>query len=230
MELKINNLTKLYDSNGGIKNITFKLKQGECLGLIGHNGAGKTTLLRLLATLLRPNRGNIIFNNKDITTDEINYRKLIGYMPEDAGLYKKETAFSNLYFYSRFYDDISEDDIKNKLKEYELSTSKKVGSFSKGMKQKVLFIKAILNNPKLLLLDEPLSGLDPGMRIMVKDKLKKYQKQGTSIIISTHILSEIYEICDRFVIMKNGEIKSDVYKTELSNQTELEENYKVIMK
>ncbi len=229
MKLTISNISKHYNSKIGIHDINFEINSGECVGLIGHNGAGKTTLLRVLATLLVPGKGNIKFDDLNIFRNQIKYREILGYMPEEAELYKRYSAFSNLEFYSKFYKTISKNDILRFLKEFDVPNKKKVGTFSHGMRQKVLFLKAIMHNPKVLLLDEPLNTLDPSMRIKIKDILRKEQSEGKIIIISSHILSELQEICDRFIILKAGKIILDKNKNNISKDKTLEDVYKGIM-
>jgi len=229
MDLIVDGLTKSYNNIKVLKNISFNLKSGDCIGLIGDNGAGKTTLIRLLTTLLKPDEGIIKLNNKDITLNQVAYRKVIGYMPEDAGLYNKYSAYLNLKFYMQFYNNVTNESIITALNDFGLTSNKKAGSFSKGMKQKVLFLKAILNDPDILFLDEPLNGLDPSIRLKVKTILNDMQNQDKIIILSSHILSEIYEICNRFIILKSGEIKMDLYKSDIKTEDNLKENYKEIM-
>lgn len=228
MELIVENITKIYKSKQGIKNINFILESGQCLALIGHNGAGKTTLLRVITTLLKPDSGNIIYNGKNILYgNNINYLSKVGYMPEDADLYKKLTVYQNISFFGSFYDNYEKKNILQYLELFELPPNKKYGLLSKGQKQKLIFIKSILHNPEIILLDEPLNFLDPASRIKVKDMLFKMRREGKIIIISSHVLSELEEVCDKIIILKNGQIAFDSLKDNL--QTNFEYIYKQVM-
>jgi len=228
MKLIVDGITKIYKSKQGIRNISFIIESGQCLALVGHNGAGKTTLLRVLSTLLKPDSGNILYNNYNVLQrDNVDYLTKIGYMPEDADLYKKLTVYKNLSFFWSFYDNYEKEKILHYLNLFSLPPNKKYGQLSKGQKQKLVFLKSVLHNPEILLLDEPFNFLDPSGRIMTKEILSKMMAEGKIIIISSHNLSELEGICNRMIILKNGHIAFDSIKT--NSIINFESIYKQVM-
>lgn len=231
MILELFKVDKYLNNTLILKNINFTLSEGEIVGLIGPNGAGKTTLLRLLATLYKPDSGTITFEGNDVFVNPENFRRIIGYMPEESGFYNKLNAFENLSFYAGFFNNITRTDILNKLNEYNLNLNKKVGAFSKGQKQLLLFIKSIIHNPDILILDEPFNALDPGVRITIRETIKNFSNSNKIIIFSSHILSDLEQLCNRYIFLKKGEIVSDVRKTQENNSQgiNIEELYKKII-
>ncbi|MEG8946518.1 ABC transporter ATP-binding protein [Rosettibacter firmus] len=231
MILELFKVDKYLNNTLILKNINFTLSEGEIVGLIGPNGAGKTTLLRLLATLYKPDSGTITFEGNDVFVNPENFRRIIGYMPEESGFYNKLNAFENLSFYAGFFNNITRTDILNKLNEYNLNLNKKVGAFSKGQKQLLLFIKSIIHNPDILILDEPFNALDPGVRITIRETIKNFSNNNKIIIFSSHILSDLEQLCNRYIFLKKGEIVSDIRKTQENNSQgiNIEELYKKII-
>ncbi len=232
MELTLSNVDKYINQKKILTDINFSISNGETVGLIGPNGAGKTTLLRMLATLYKPNNGTVTYNQRDIFVTVNNFRSTIGYLPEDSGLYNKLSALENLSFYTSFFNNITEKSILQMFKEFEIDPTKKVGTFSRGTKQKLLFIKSIIHNPDILILDEPFNVLDPSARIKMKISLKSFQETKKIIIFSSHILSDLEQLCDRFIFLKEGKIILDIKKT-LNDSFEslnLEALYSEIMK
>ncbi len=137
-------------------------------------------------------------------------------MPEESGFYNKLSALENLNFYASFFGDIAEANILNQLEEFDLNPHQKVGTFSKGMKQKLLFIKSIIHNPDFLILDEPFNSLDPDSKINIKNVINNFSEEKI-IIISSHILSDLEQLCNRYIFLKKGEIVSDIRKTREDN-------------
>jgi len=217
----IQNLSKLYEKNTpALNNITFSIQPGEFIGLIGSNGAGKTTLLRILATLITPTSGSVKIKNKDIILNPQVFREKIGYIPENNGCYRRFTARWNLDFYAKCYKtNFSQENIFIENLLARLSLSKHldlpVGKFSKGMQQKLALVRGLLHNPELLLLDEPLNGLDVESRNAFKIILKELQNEKKTIILSSHILADIYDICDRLIIIEAGTILLDQKMVEI---------------
>ena len=231
MILTLSKVDKYLNNTHVLKNISFSLSKGETVGLIGPNGAGKTTLLRILATLYKPYNGTITFDDRDIFVNSTDFRNIIGYMPEESGFYNKLSALENLSFYASFFGNIAEANILNQLKEFDLNPHKKVGTFSKGMKQKLLFIKSTIHNPDILILEEPFNALDPSIRINIKNIIKNLSNANKIIIFSSHILSDLEQLCNRYIFLKKGEIVSDIRKTREDNSQEIniEELYREIM-
>jgi ABC-2 type transport system ATP-binding protein len=209
--LTLNSVSKIYPGLGppALDGITCALAPGQITGLIGPNGAGKTTLLRIMAAILPPSSGTILYRGTDTGKMGAFYRRQVGYMPEDGDLYLKLKPLQNLIFYRSFYPHpVSTVELKELLSEYELEDAldKQAGGLSRGTRQKILFIKSIINKPDLLLLDEPLNSLDPAIRVMVKNRLRQLRDGGKLVLISSHSLHEIEDLCDSVIIIRNGRI------------------------
>jgi ABC-type multidrug transport system ATPase subunit len=207
--LQLISVSKRYADVLALDNINVNLAAGQVVGLIGPNGAGKTTLLRIIGTILRTSHGQVLYNGTDIQTAAAKYRTKIGYVPEDGGLYLKLTPLQNLMFYRSFYHNaVPLTEIYEYLREYKLEHDQKkpTGKLSKGTRQKILFLKAILNNPELLILDEPLNYLDPEIRIRVKEKLKELRAAGKLVLLSSHTLAEVEDLCTTIMIIRQGRI------------------------
>lgn len=238
--IKVENLTKFYKEidifkrlkskslNKGIKDINFEVKQGEFLSIIGLNGAGKTTLLKCLLDLIEYDKGKLeIFGEKSLT---IKNKALIGYLPEISYYPKDLKLWDLMYFYAELYE-LSKSDIKGRIIEalkivnLDERLSDKLSSFSKGMLQKVGIAQAILNKPKLLFLDEPMSGLDPLARRGIIELLEKLKEQGTTIFLNTHILNDIERIGERVLIMHKGVIIEELDLRKRNNDFSLEDYF-----
>lgn len=209
--ITVNNLEKKYGTFSALKNVSFEIKQNEIVGVIGPNGAGKSTLFRILCTLLEPSGGEVKLMNCNSVENSVKIRELIGYMPEEGGLYVKHSGETNLRFYTMFYKKCINHNqkIDYYLDMFDLIRNKKVGKYSKGMKQKLLFIKSIVHDPLIILLDEPFSSMDPETRHKIKRILHDKHKEGKVIIISSHSLTDIEGLCDRLLVLKEGKIICD---------------------
>jgi ABC-2 type transport system ATP-binding protein len=190
-----------------LDNLTLTVDQGEVLGLLGPNGAGKTTTFKLLTGLIFPTSGNISIFNREITDPSV--RKLIGFLPENPQFHRYLTAEELLTCYGELFS-LSKNEIKEKinyvLKLVDLDDARHLllNKFSKGMIQRIGIAQLLLNDPELLILDEPLSGLDPMGRKVVSEMLLTMKKKGKTIIFSSHILSDVESICDRVAILVRG--------------------------
>lgn len=205
------NLRKEFGSVIAVKDVNFSLEQGQVLGLIGPNGAGKTTLLRTLATLLRPTSGNAEILGYNLTKDYLSIRKHIGFMPDFFNLYSDLTAEECLHFFARAYKIPSEsigEKIDQALEYGNLQDKRKtfIRNLSRGMVQRMGVCALLVHEPDVFLLDEPASGLDPQARIQLRDVLKKLADDGKTIIISSHILTELSGFCSHIAIMDLGKI------------------------
>lgn len=209
IELQAEHLCKSYRKKEALKDINFKLEQG-VYGLLGENGAGKSTLMRILTTVDFPTSGSVLYKGKNITEMDEDYRDLIGYMPQDYSVYPGFTAIGFLNYMGTL-KGIPKDELKIKIPEVlefvNLSdvANKKVRTFSGGMKRRIGIAQAILNDPQILILDEPTAGLDPTERIRFSNILSNMAKEKI-ILLSTHIVSDIEAIANKLIIINNGKI------------------------
>ena len=204
--LEVKNLTKYYGKIKGIENITFELKQGEIFGFIGPNGAGKSTTIRSIMNLINKTSGKVLIENKEFTKDDIKTKEKIGYLPSEIYLYDDLTVKQMLDYHEKFYKkDIHQRRIEL-VQKLQLDETKKIEDLSLGNLKKLGIILACTHEPKILILDEPTSGLDPIAQNTFYEILKEEKKKGTTIIYSTHILSEVSKICDRVGIIKDGKL------------------------
>ena len=220
--IEVNNLVKIYNGVKAVNNVTFHVKTGEIFGFLGPNGAGKTTTMKSILNLIQINEGEIRINGHDIRKEERTAKKYIGYLPEQVAFYENLNALQNLLFYAELKDSTKEE-CKSLIEEFGLgeSINKKVGKYSKGMVQRLGMARAVLGNPSILILDEPSGGLDPRGAVLIRDKIKNLNKKGTTIFISSHILSEIQAVCNRVGIINKGNIVAKDSVAELSKKLNL---------
>jgi ABC-2 type transport system ATP-binding protein len=205
--LELQNLKKHYATHKAVDDISFAIPKGSIFGLLGPNGAGKTTLLRMITGIFYPDHGEIIFDGKKF--DPLNDIQQIGYMPEERGLYKKMKVGEQVMYLAQL-KGLSKQDAQARIDhwftKFEIASwmNKKVEELSKGMQQKVQFISTIMHHPKLLILDEPFSGLDPINSQLIQDEIFEMARNGTTIIFSTHRMEQVEEICDHIVLVNKG--------------------------
>jgi len=211
--IEVNALTKVFDGKvRAVDGISFKVKRGEIFGLLGPNGAGKTTTIRMLSTLTRPTEGTAAVGGYDVVKNDNEVRKLIGLVAEKIIMYDRLTAKENLWFFGRLYDipkEVLNKRIDELLQLVQLGKWKdsQVGTFSSGMRQRMNVIRALLNMPEVLLLDEPTLGLDPQSSVEVREFVKKINRENkTTIILTTHMMVEADMLCDRIAIIDHGKI------------------------
>ena len=204
--LEVKNLTKYYGKVKGIENISFILEKGEIFGFIGPNGSGKSTTIRSIMNLLNKNSGQVFINGKEFKKNDIQIKAMIGYLPSEINLYDDMTVKEIFDYHQKFYNkDITKR--RNELTSLlNLDENKKIEELSLGNLKKLGIVLSLMHNPKILILDEPTSGLDPIMQKVFFNILKEEKKKGTTILYSTHILSEISKICDRVGIIKDGNL------------------------
>jgi len=206
--IKISNLTKEYGDVKVVDSLSLEVKKGNIFGFLGPNGAGKTTTIKMIVGLAQRSSGEISINGKEL--ESLGSREKIGYMPEDPYFYEQLTAVELLQYMAELFknrDKITKlAHIEEILELVGLKdvAKKKVGAFSKGMKQRLGLAQAIINNPDYLFLDEPLDGLDPIGRLEFKDIFLKLKKRGKTIFFNSHVLSDVEEICDEIGIINNG--------------------------
>jgi ABC-2 type transport system ATP-binding protein len=219
----VKNLTKTFGDFIAVDNITFDMKKGEIFGLLGPNGAGKSTTIRMLSTLTRPTKGTATIGGFDVVKQDNEVRKLIGIVSEKMIMYNRLTAKENLWFFGTLFG-MPKDDLNKRIDELlelvQLTKWKKaqVGTFSTGMKQKMNIIRALLNMPQVLFLDEPTLGLDPQSTVEIREFVRKLnQEYDTTILITTHMMGEADMLCDRIGIIDHGKIVALDTPTKLKN-------------
>ncbi len=213
--VEFKDVTKTYKKEKVLDSISFSVEKGKVLGIIGPNGVGKSTTLALMTGLSEPSEGNIYYKDKN------SFEKTLGYVPQDNALYENLTGYDNLSFY---YDMIG---IKGNKKEkifnigeylnIEKDLSKKVSKYSGGMKRKLDIAAALLNDPELLIMDEPTAGLDIVTRNSILNLLKKINKEGKTIVFTSHYISEMENLCDKIIFLKNKKIVFTGKKEDLMN-------------
>ena len=205
--LQLNNLRKYFATQKAVDDISLTIEKGQIFGLLGPNGAGKTTLIRMITGIFYPDQGEIIFDGKRF--DPVKDIGQIGYMPEERGLYKKMKIGEQALYLAQL-KGLSKHDATTKIKKWfarldmETWWNKKVEDLSKGMSQKLQFVTTVLHEPKLIILDEPFSGLDPVNANLIKDEIYNLARNGSTIIFSTHRMEQVEEICDHIVLVNKG--------------------------
>ena len=205
--LELQNLKKYFATQKAVDDISMNIEQGGIFGLLGPNGAGKTTLLRMITGIFYPDSGQILFDGKKFNA--LDDARNIGYMPEERGLYKKMKIGEQALYLARLKGMSKADamtSIKKWFVKFEMESwwNKKVEDLSKGMSQKLQFVTTIIHQPKLIILDEPFSGLDPVNANLIKDEIFHLAKNGSTIIFSTHRMEQVEEICDHIVLINKG--------------------------
>ena len=218
--LEVHNLKKYFATQKAVDGISMNIEEGGIFGLLGPNGAGKTTLLRMITGIFYQDSGEIIFNGKKFNPEKDVAN--IGYMPEERGLYKKMKIGEQAVYLARL-KGLSKADANAKIKtwfqklEMESWWNKKVEDLSKGMSQKLQFVTTVLHNPKLIILDEPFSGLDPVNANLIKDEIFSLAKNGSTVIFSTHRMEQVEEICNHIVLVNKGKNILDGKIAEIKN-------------
>lgn len=206
MILDIQNVSKRYGDYLAVNDVSLQMRSGSIFGLLGPNGAGKTSLIRMITTITAPDSGAIYLDGEKLNT---NSPRQIGYMPEERGLYKKMKVGEHLLYLARL-KDMTAQQAKQALDEwltrFEITDwyNKPIEDLSKGMQQKVQFISTVLHNPRLLILDEPFSGLDPINTNLIKAEIHRLNRAGQSIIFSTHRMEQVEEMCDSIALINKG--------------------------
>ena len=210
--IEVKNLTKNFGKFTAVDDISFNVKKGEIFGLLGPNGAGKSTTLRMLSTLSRPSKGTASIGGYDTVNNDTEVRKLIGIVSEKMIIYNRLTAKENLWFFGSLFNipkDVLSKRIDELLELVQLTKWKnaQVGTFSTGMRQRMNVVRALLNMPQVMFLDEPTLGLDPQSSVEIRDFIKKLnQENGTTVIITTHMMVDADLLCDRIAIIDHGKI------------------------
>tara|TARA_B110000444_G_scaffold244319_1_gene263653 strand:- start:7290 stop:8123 length:834 start_codon:yes stop_codon:yes gene_type:complete len=228
--LSIRDVTKHFAEVEALQGISLEIYSGEIVGLVGSNGAGKTTLLRLMAGVYKPSSGSVLLSNGESVTT---MRQELGVVPESTGLYSRLTAWENIRYHSRMHgvsDEISWARTEKFAEHLDMKESlgRHTKGFSRGMRQKTALLRALAHGPNILLLDEPTAGLDITSARTVRALVRQLRDEGGTVIYSTHQLAEAQQVCDRIVIIHNGEIRADGPPKKLledTNTHSLEEAY-----
>ena len=224
--VELKNVTKRYDAILAVDHVNLTLSSGEIFGLLGPNGSGKSTTLKMLLGLVQPDEGSVTVLGMPVQQDPVAVKRMVGYVPEAPRLYEFLTGVEYLDFIGDVYG-MQPEDKKSRINEYlkalqlEGREGDMINSYSEGMKQKIALISAFLHKPKLLIMDEPLNGLDPRSARIIKDFLQELKRQGVTDILSTHVLEIAQAMCDRIGIMYRGKLLA------LGNMNELRQMSKL---
>ena len=227
--LEIKDLNKNFDNKKILKDINLSITEGKIIGLLGKNGAGKTTLIKLINDLLTPTTGKILVKGKEIGVES---KKVISYLPERTYLNKQMKVSEIIDYFKDFYDDFSEKKEKKLLKDLDLDINTKISKMSKGMQEKLQLVLVMSRNADLYILDEPLGGVDPATREYILDTILSNFNEKASIIISTHLISDIERILDEVIFIDKGKIilQSDADKLRNKEKSSIDEIFRRMFK
>jgi len=219
--LELQNLWKLYRGIPSIQSVNLKVSAGEVVGFLGPNGAGKSTTVKIITGVVEPTAGRVLFEGRDIREDMVGFRALLGYVPEEAHVYTYLSGLEYLQLVGRLRgmpEEVIEVKANQLLKILSLTSWRHspISVYSKGMKQRVLIAAALMHNPRLLIFDEPLSGLDVVSARLFKDLLEALAAEGKAILYISHVLEVVEQICSRVVVIGKGKILADAPPSELT--------------
>lgn len=225
--LKLNDISKSYNKGliKAVDNISLDIKSGEIFGFLGPNGAGKTTTIKMIVGLLKPDNGSIIAGGVDVWEEPLRAKSMISYVPDSPEIYDKLKGIGYLNFIADMYEiskDVREEKIERYLEMFEIKDAINdiIGSYSRGMKQKLVLTAALMNEPELFILDEPMVGLDPKSSFNLKETMRQMRDGGKTIFFSTHILEVAEKFCDRIAIINKGKIVAMGTMEELRSHAE----------
>ena len=227
--LEVKNLNKKFDNKKILKDINFSIDKGKIVGLLGKNGVGKSTLIKLINDLLTPTSGEILVNGNKVGVET---KKIISYLPERTYLNKQMKVSEVINFFEDFYDDFDSKKAKKLLKELDLDINQKLTKMSKGMQEKVQLVLVMSRKADLYVLDEPLGGVDPATRDYILDTILSNFDEGSSVIISTHLIADIEKILDEVIFIDKGEIvlQSDADKLRNKEKSSIDEIFRRMFK
>lgn len=218
--LKLENVVKIYDKHIAVNNVSFEVPKGTIFGLLGPNGAGKTSIIRIITTITRADKGQVYLDGEILNQQ---HPSEIGYMPEERGLYRQMKVGEHLMYLAQL-KGLSKKEARHEidywLDKFDIQAwwDKKIQELSKGMQQKIQFITTVVHKPKLLILDEPFSGLDPLNTNLIKEEIDKLHQSGVSIIFSTHRMEQVEEICEHIVLISQGKNVLEGKMTDIKNR------------
>lgn len=218
--IEVKNVTKRFGNVTAVDNITFDIHEGECFGLLGPNGAGKSTTISMLTTLLKPDSGQIIIDNMDAFKNSLKVKQMLGLVPQEIALYPTLTAYENLIFWGKIYGlkgRALRERVDNALEIVGLKERAKnrIETYSNGMKRRINIAAALLHQPRILIMDEPTVGIDLQSRNHILQTLLELNKQGTTLVYTSHYVEEVEFLCNRIVVMNNGKIIASGTKEQL---------------
>ena len=227
--LEIKNISKSFDKKEILKDINLTIPNGKIVGLLGKNGAGKTTLIKLINDLLTPNTGEILVKGSKVGVES---KKVISYLPERTYLNKQMKVYEVINYFKDFYEDFDSDKAEKLLKDLDLDINQKLSKMSKGMQEKLQLVLVMSRNADLYILDEPLGGVDPATRDYILDTILSNFNENASVIISTHLISDIERILDEVVFIDKGEIvlQSDADKLRNKENASIDEIFRRMFK
>lgn len=223
--IEIKNLTRRFGHVMAVDGVSLSIPKGQIFGYLGPNGAGKTTTVKMLTGMLQPDAGTATVAGFDIQSDAMEVKRRLGYVPESGAIYQSLTPFEYLEFVGRLYA-MDESLIHRKIQEFCIffqiadHVHQRMTSFSKGMKQKVVIASAMIHNPEVIFLDEPLNGLDANSAVLLKELIRNLAAEGKTIFYCSHILDVVENLCDRVVIIDQGKIVADGSVGELKEMTQ----------
>lgn len=209
--IEVQNYTKQYGDKTVVNDISFTAKDGAITGFIGHNGAGKSTTIKAITGVIKPTKGTILINGIDIAKDALNAKRQFGYVSDSPDHFLRLNGLEYLHFMADIYDTPEEgraEFIENYAKRFGIydSLNNSILSYSHGMRQKIMIMGALIHNPSVWILDEPMTGLDPQSAFELKQMMREHVAQGNSVFFSTHVLEVAEKLCDEICIIKNGEL------------------------
>jgi ABC-2 type transport system ATP-binding protein len=204
--IETDGLTKFYGKSRGVIDLNFIIGEGEIYGFIGPNGSGKSTTIRLLLTLLFPTSGSCRIFGHDVVREGPTIKHMVGFVPSEVHYYEKMTVLELLQYSARFYHTVFDSEHQELAEALDLDLTRKIEDLSMGNKKKVAVVQSLIHNPRLLILDEPTTGLDPLVQSRFFEILKEKNERGTTIFFSSHILGEVQKLCHRVAIIKEGRI------------------------
>ncbi len=227
--LEIKDLNKSFDKKEILKDVNISIPEGKIIGLLGKNGAGKTTLIKLINDLLTPTSGEILVNGKKVGVES---KKIISYLPERTYLNKQMKVSEVIDYFSDFYDNFDSEKAKRLLKDLDLDIDQRLSKMSKGMQEKVQLVLVMSRNADLYILDEPLGGVDPATRDYILDTILSNFNENASVIISTHLISDIERILDEVIFIDKGKIvlQSDADKLRKKEKASIDEIFRRMFK
>ncbi|MBQ6754058.1 MAG: ATP-binding cassette domain-containing protein [Bacteroidales bacterium] len=232
MSIDIHNLTKEYGTQTALDDVSLSINEGEIVGLLGPNGAGKSTMMKIITCFIPATKGEVKVYNYDINEEPMKIRSLIGYLPEQNPLYNELYVRENLEFIAGIHGikgKEAKERVEQMIEKVGLTKEvrKKIGMLSKGYKQRVGIAQALIHDPKILILDEPTTGLDPNQLVEIRSLIKELGRDKT-VILSTHIMQEVEAVCSRAIIINNGRLVADDSVKSLAQGESLEQKFREI--